>query len=149
MPGLPGFPGGASGKESACQCRNRETWVRSLGWEDPLEEGMATHSSILEGMATHSSILAWRIPWTEEPGSLWSMGSHRVRHDWSNLTRTHMHARSASQAFGGREDIPGQIVQRKAETHLLGMRGDCCGCLLPGSPSEGSRDSVPPLSRVF
>ena len=42
-----------------------ETWVRSLGWEDPLEEGMATHSSIL----------AWRIPWTEEPGGLQSMGS--------------------------------------------------------------------------
>ena len=38
----------------------RETWVRSLGWEDPLEEGMATDSSIL----------AWRIPWTEEPGGL-------------------------------------------------------------------------------
>ena len=48
-----------------------ETWVRSLGWEDPLEEGMATHSSIL----------AWRIPWTEEPGGLTSMGSHRVGHD--------------------------------------------------------------------
>ena len=43
----------------------RETWVPSLGGEDPLEEGMATHSSIL----------AWRIPWTEEPGGLQSMGS--------------------------------------------------------------------------
>ena len=43
-----------------------ETWVRSLGWEDPLEEGMATRSSVL----------AWRIPWTEEPGGLRSMGSH-------------------------------------------------------------------------
>ena len=49
----------------------RETWVRSLGWEDPLEKEMATHSSIL----------AWRIPWTEEPGGLQSMGSQRVRHD--------------------------------------------------------------------
>ena len=46
----------------------RETWVRSLGWEDALEEGMATHSSIL----------AWRIPWTEEPAGLQSMGSRRV-----------------------------------------------------------------------
>ena len=46
-----------------------ETWVRSLGWEDPLEEGMATHSSIL----------AWRIPWTEEPGGLQSVGLQRVR----------------------------------------------------------------------
>ena len=47
-----------------------ETWVRSLGREDPLEEGMATHSSIL----------AQRIPWTEEPGGLQSMGSQRVGH---------------------------------------------------------------------
>ena len=48
-----------------------ETWVRSLGWEDPLEKEMATHSSIL----------AWRIPWTEEPGGLQSTGSQRVGHD--------------------------------------------------------------------
>ena len=46
-----------------------ETWVRSLGWEHSLEKEMATHSSIL----------AWRILWTEEPGELQSMGSHRVR----------------------------------------------------------------------
>ena len=45
--------------------------VPSLGWEGPLEEGMATHSGIL----------AWRIPWTEEPGGLQSMGSHRVGHN--------------------------------------------------------------------
>ena len=51
----------------------RETWVRSLGREDPLEEGMATHSSIL----------AWRIPWTEEPGGLQSTGSKRVGHNWA------------------------------------------------------------------
>ena len=49
----------------------RETWVRFLGWKDPLEEGTATHSSIL----------AWRIPWTEEPGGLQSMGSQRVGHN--------------------------------------------------------------------
>ena len=48
-----------------------ETWVRSLGWEDPLEERMAAHSSIL----------AWRIPWTEEPGGLQAIGLQRVRHD--------------------------------------------------------------------
>ena len=47
----------------------QETRVQSLGWEDPLEKGMAAHSSI------H----AWRIPWTEEPGGLQSMGSQRVR----------------------------------------------------------------------
>ena len=49
----------------------QETWVQSLGQEDPVEKKMATHSSIL----------AWRIPWTEEPGGLQSMGSQRVRHD--------------------------------------------------------------------
>ena len=49
----------------------QESQFRSLGREDPHEEGMATHSSIL----------AWKIPWTEEPGGLQSMGSQRVRHD--------------------------------------------------------------------
>ena len=49
----------------------QETQVRSLSWEDPLEEGMVTHSSIL----------AWRIPWTEEPGRLQSTGSQKFRHD--------------------------------------------------------------------
>ena len=46
-------------------------WVRSLDWEDPLDKGTATHSSIL----------AWKIPWTEEPGGLQSTGSQRVEHD--------------------------------------------------------------------
>ena len=54
----------------------QETWVRSLGWEDPLKKGMATHSSIL----------AWRTPWTGEPGGLHSMGSQRVGHDWATNT---------------------------------------------------------------
>ena len=49
----------------------QETWVQSLGWEDPLEEEMATHASIL----------AWKIPWTEESGKLQPIGFQRVRHD--------------------------------------------------------------------
>ena len=49
----------------------QDTWVQSLAWEDPLEKGKATHSSIL----------AWRIPWTKEPGRLQSIGSQRVRHN--------------------------------------------------------------------
>ena len=49
----------------------QENWVQSLGWEDPLEKEMATHSSTL----------AWKIPWTEKPGRLQSMGSQRVGHD--------------------------------------------------------------------
>ena len=63
-----GFPGGSMVKNPPAV---RETWVESLGWADALEEGMATHSSIL----------AWRIPWTEEPGGLPSVESQRVRHD--------------------------------------------------------------------
>ena len=59
---LQGFPGVSDGKNPPVM---RETWVQSLGWEDPLEKGTATHSSIL----------AWRIPWTEEPGRLQSLGS--------------------------------------------------------------------------
>ena len=55
----------------------RETWVRSLGWKDSLEKGME------KAMATHSSILACRIPWTEEPGGLQSIGLQTVRHDWA------------------------------------------------------------------
>ena len=49
----------------------QETWVQSLGWEDLLEEELATQSCIL----------AWKIPWTEEPGRLQSIGSQKVRHD--------------------------------------------------------------------
>ena len=62
------FPGGSDGKNPPVM---QETRVHSLGWEDPLEEEMATHSIIL----------AWGIPWTEEPGKLQSMGLQRVRHD--------------------------------------------------------------------
>ena len=62
--------GGSEGKRKI-SLQYRRPWVWFLGWEDPLEEGMATHSSIL----------AWRIIWREEPGRLQSMGSERVRHN--------------------------------------------------------------------
>jgi len=66
---LSGFPGGSDSKESACKAGDP---VLILGWEDPLEKGMATHSRVL----------AWRIPWTAEPGGLQEyMGSQRVRQD--------------------------------------------------------------------
>ena len=57
----------------------QETQVQSMGWEDPLEEGMATHPSVL----------AWRIPWTEEPCRLQFMGLQRIRHDRSDLASTY------------------------------------------------------------
>ena len=59
---------------------DNETQVRFPSWEDPLEEGMTTHSSIL----------AWRIPWTEEPGGLLSKGLQRVGHNWSDLACMHI-----------------------------------------------------------
>ena len=62
------FPGGSDSKESACNAGDANS---TAGLEDPLEKGMANHSSIL----------AWRIPWTEQPGGLQSMGSQRVGHD--------------------------------------------------------------------
>ena len=65
----------------------QETWVRSLDWEDPLEKGMATHSSIL----------TWRIPWTEKPTRLQSIGSQRVRHNWGTNTHTHTHTHTHTQ----------------------------------------------------
>ena len=65
---LRSFPGGSEVKNLPAM---RETWVQSLGWEDPIEKRMATHSSVL----------AWRIPWTEEPGELQSMELQRVGHE--------------------------------------------------------------------
>ena len=62
----------------------RETWVRCLGWEDPLEKEKATHSSIL----------AWRIPWTVQ-----SMGSQRVGHDWATFTFKMLNIKSPSKDF--------------------------------------------------
>ena len=65
------FPGGSVIKNSPAMQEPQETWVRSLGPEVPLEEGVATNSSTL----------AWRIPWTEESGGLQFIGSQRVGHD--------------------------------------------------------------------
>ena len=69
--GVVGLPRWLSGKKSPANSREQEMQVQSLGPEDPLEKGMATHSSIL----------AWKTPWAEEPDGLWFMGSHRVRHN--------------------------------------------------------------------
>ena len=67
-----GFPSGSAVKNLPAM---QKTWVQSLGRENPLEEGIATHSSIL----------AWKIPWAEEPGRLQSMGSYRAGHDWAHI----------------------------------------------------------------
>ena len=69
-----GFSGGSVAKNLPAMQKTHERWVQSLGQEDPLEEGMATHPSIF----------VWRIPWTEESGGLQSTGSQRVGYDSSN-----------------------------------------------------------------
>ena len=82
-----------------------ETQVWSLGWEDPLEKGMATHSNIL----------AWRISWTEEPDGLQFMGSPRVRDDWSDLAR--MEGVPKSWAFSmHQEEIKGRNWEQLSVT---------------------------------
>ena len=68
----------------------QETWVRFLGQEDPLDKGMAIHSSIL----------SWRIPWTEEPGGLQFVGSQRVGHDWVTNTATQLLQKTMKLLFG-------------------------------------------------
>ena len=73
------FPDGSSVKNLPAMQELQETWVRFLGRKDPMEESMATHSSIL----------TWRISWPEEPGGLQSIGLQRVRHGWSDLS-THL-----------------------------------------------------------
>ena len=82
---LLGFPGDSGGKESPA---TRETWIQSLGWEEPLEKEMATHSSIL----------AWITPWTEEPGGLQSMRSQRVRHDTAQHSYRHISQATVSMS---------------------------------------------------
>ena len=67
----------------------RESWVWPLGWEDPLEKEMATHSSTL----------AWRIPWMEKPGGLQFMGSQRVRHDWATLLSLSLNSQDSEAYF--------------------------------------------------
>ena len=85
----PGFPAGISGKELSCQCRRHETQVQPLDWQNPLDEEMATHPNFL----------AWRIPWTEEPGRLLSTWSQRARCGRSDLACTHIAFNSEGVLF--------------------------------------------------
>ena len=96
-----------------------KTWVQSLGWEDPLEEGLATHSSIL----------AWRIPWTEGPGGLQSVQSQNVRHDWvtkHSTAHTKHRGRGSSDFWGHWNTIlykGGIIVKSKMRPR---RQHNCC-----------------------
>ena len=84
------FSGGSVVKNLPAAQELQGTWIWSLGQEDFLEKGMAPHSSIL----------AWKIPWTEEPGGLQSMGSLRVRHNWATDTTERLHFHFSLSCIG-------------------------------------------------
>ena len=73
----------------------QEKWISSLGWEDPLEEEMATHSNIL----------AWKIPWTEEPNGLQFKGLQRVRHNWAIQEMKEMQVESLEEEMATHSNI--------------------------------------------
>ena len=104
-----GLPRWLNGKVSACQCR---TWVWSLGWEDPLEEEMATLSSIL----------AWRILWTEEPGRPQSMGSQSQTqlNDWALEYLLWLYLMAAPTSMW--EELLYQVLCYQAQGMQLGSR---------------------------
>ena len=79
----------------------QETRVQSLGQEDSLEESMTTHSSIF----------SWRIPWTEEPGRLQSVGLQRVGHNWATNTHTHTHTHTLTLQCSGTGSITGRELK--------------------------------------
>ena len=100
-----GFPGGSDGKILPAM---QETCIRSLGWEDPLQEGMATHSSIL----------AWRILWTEEPGELQSRGLQRVGLGWATK-----HSIAKGEALYSRQKQALELTTAQITNSLLQNSG--------------------------
>ena len=107
----------------------QETQIRSLGQKDPLEKEMATHSSIL----------AWRIPWTEEPGGLKSMGSQRVGHAWT-------HSTAATTYYCQPPSLSGQI---RTNHHLHGRLTLSALCGQSGALHAGSLRTVPRSQRFL
>ena len=133
------FPDGSVGKNPPVMQETQETWVQALGQEDPLEEGMAIHSSIL----------AWRIPRTEKPGGLQSMGSQRVRHDWA--TNFHFHVLTEMTGTGGlgikTPPCPGCFVRHPdilEDVETWTARQALVGAVHPGRPMGGPRRTPSP-----
>ena len=114
------FPGGSAVKNLPTMQELQEWQVRSLGQKDPLEEGLATHSSIL----------AWKIPRTEEPGGLQSIGSERVRNDSNDLACWHpfLGASQLASVVKKKKNLP--AVQETQEPRVWSLGGE-------GSPEEG------------
>ena len=104
-----GFPGGSVVKNLPAMLEPQEILVWSLGGEDPLEKGMATHSSIL----------AWRIPWTEKPGGLQSMGSQRVGLKWRSTHARTAHVKGVKRMWWWWSLPLGSLWMGFHETHPL------------------------------
>ena len=85
-----------------------ESWVQSLGWEDPLDKGMATHSSIL----------GWESPRTEEPGGLQSMGLQRVRYDLATKLKQEFQESARLQSMGSQTDTTEQLIRTVGQQKL-------------------------------
>ena len=148
-----GFPTSSDSKASAC---NAGDWVWSLGQEDPLEKEMATHSSIL----------AWKIPWTEEPGELQCMRLQRVGHKTN--THTHTHTEDwVSSSMSPQKLMPQRcrntiLMEEKIEhrAHFTSRslvrivpngNSDCRGLFLPGAINKGKANlhlQVTPLRTI-
>ena len=125
-------------KTLPARARDKTGRFPSLGPEDPLEEDMATHSSVL----------AWRLPWTEEPGGLQSVGSQRVKHNWSDLAGTHALTHKLVQACLALASIPVALTpsqlcpsvfscqeHRLPRCSLTPDSPTCSGCIpVPGTP---------------
>ena len=107
----------------------RETWVQSLGWENPLEKEMATHSSIL----------AWKIPWTEDSGRLQSMGSQSVGHNWA--TSLHFTASTCPFSVSASPFLPYKWVHQYhfSRFHIYALIFAPHFCPSPGAPSPVSQ----------
>ena len=99
---------------------NEKSYVRSLGWEDPLEKGMATHSSIP----------SWRMPWTEGPGGLQSMGSQRVGHNWATKTITMTNELLMSKNKGHNLKRQVSVFWCVVEWRVADFYGLCSACLV-------------------
>ena len=108
------FPGGSLVNNPRAMQETQEPWVRSLGWEDPLEEKMAPHSSML----------AWRIPWTEEPGGQQSTGSQRVGHHWK-IECAHPYRIKVGT-------VPDQEIQQEVNSVGQPLEGKWASRALPG-----------------
>ena len=106
-----GLPWWLSGKEAPCQMQETQVWP--LGWEDPLEKEMATHSSIL----------AWEIPWTEDSDGLQSMGSQRVGHD---LVTKQLQDRDEKLVWMMYTESALLLQSSRKFTHICGLQVEMC-----------------------